>query len=88
MDKQTKQIENFLNLVSAHLFREDGANKYMQYLNASALAMDDREKRFALLYISLPNAVDEIYEMLGYQKLNPIWAEKFFPALKKRSCQC
>ena len=36
MDKQTKQIENFLNLVSAHLFREDGANKYMQYLNASA----------------------------------------------------
>jgi len=56
----------------------------MQCFNASALVLDDREKRFAVLYISRPNSVDEIYEMLGHQRLNPIWAVKVLPVLKNR----
>ena len=42
------------------------------------------KKDFPILYISRPNSVDEIYEMLGHQRLNPIWSEKVLPVLKNR----
>jgi len=49
--RQTNKADSnfFKILVVAHLFREDGANKYMQCFNASALAMDDRGKRFSYI---------------------------------------